>query len=50
MRTSAKKIKNGPRYYTSRFSTKLRKMINEGGKPIDFLNIDNLRKRIEKTL
>ena len=24
-------------------------MINEGGKPIDFLNIDNLRKRIEKS-
>ena len=23
-------------------------MINEGGKPIDFLNIDNLRKKIEK--
>lgn len=48
--SSAKKIKNGPRYYTSRFSTKLRKMIDEGGKPIDFLNIDNLRKRIEKII
>ena len=48
--SSAKKNKKRSRYYTSRFSTKLRKMINEGGKPIDFLNIDNLRKKIEKII
>ena len=48
--SSAKKIKSGPKYYTSRFSTRLRKMIDEVGKPIDFLNIDNIRKRIEKPL
>jgi uncharacterized LabA/DUF88 family protein len=46
--SSAKKIKSGPRYYTSRFSTKLRKLLHEEGKPIDFLNIDNMRKKIEK--
>ena len=46
--SSAKKIPSGPKYFTSRFSTKLRKMMDEMGKPVDFLNIDNLRKRIEK--
>lgn len=46
--SSAKKIQSGPKYYTSRFSTKLRALINEMGKPVDFLNIDNLRKKIEK--
>jgi uncharacterized LabA/DUF88 family protein len=46
--SSAKKIKSGPKYFTSRFSTKLRKLIDEFGKPVDFLNIDNIRKRIEK--
>jgi len=46
--SSAKKIPSGPKYFTSRFSTKLRKMMDEIGKPVDFLNIDNIRKRIEK--
>jgi len=46
--SSAKKIASGPKYFTSRFSTKLRKMMEEIGKPVDFLNIDNIRKRIEK--
>ena len=46
--SSAKKIQSGPKYFTSRFSTKLRKMMDEVGKPVDFLNIDNLRKKIEK--
>ena len=48
--SSAKKIKSGQRYYTSRFSTKLRKMIDEVGKPVNFLNIDNLKKKIEKNV
>jgi len=46
--SSAKKIVSGPKYFTSRFSTKLRKMMDEIGKPVDFLNIDNLKKKIEK--
>jgi len=46
--SSAKKIASGPKYFTSRFSTKLRKMMDEIGKPVDFLNIDNLKKKIEK--
>lgn len=48
--SNAKKIKSGPRYYTSRFSTKLRKMISEIGKPVDFLDINNIRKKIERTI
>jgi len=47
--SSAKKIKSGPNYFTSRFSTKLRKLIEEKGKPVDFLNIDNLKVKISKT-
>jgi uncharacterized LabA/DUF88 family protein len=46
--SSAKKIKSGPRYSTSRFSTKLRKLTEEEGKPVDFLNIDNLKMKIKK--
>lgn len=46
--SSAKKIKNGPRYSISRFSTKLRKLTEEAGKPVDFLNIDNLKMKIKK--
>ena len=46
--SSAKKIKNGPNYSTSRFSTKLRKLTEEKGKPVDFLNIDNLKFKIKK--
>ena len=46
--SSAKKIKSGPNYFTSRFSTKLRKLIEENGKPVDFLNIDNLKMKIKK--
>ena len=45
---SAKRIKSGPRYSISRFSTKLRKLTEEAGKPVDFLNIDNLKFRIKK--
>ena len=47
--SSAKRIKSGPRYSTSRFSTKLRKLTQEKGKPVDFLNIDNLKMKIQET-
>ncbi|MCX6724164.1 MAG: NYN domain-containing protein [Candidatus Staskawiczbacteria bacterium] len=46
--SSAKKAQSGPRYSVSRFSTKLRKLIKEKGKSINFLNIDNLKFRIKK--
>ena len=46
--SSAKKIKSGPRYFTSRFSTKLRKVISGNPKMVDFSNIDNIRYKIEK--
>ncbi len=48
--SSAKKIKSGPKYFTSRFSTKLRKLIEEKGRPVDFLNIDNLKMKIKKDI
>ncbi|MFA5023109.1 MAG: NYN domain-containing protein [Candidatus Paceibacterota bacterium] len=46
--SSAKRIRSGPRYFISRFSTKLRKLTEEDGGPVDFLNIDNLKNRIKK--
>ncbi|MEK7208135.1 MAG: NYN domain-containing protein [Patescibacteria group bacterium] len=48
--SSAKKIRSGPKYFTSRFSSRLRKLIEASGKPIDFLNIDNLKIRIRKEI
>ena len=48
--SSAKRIKSGPRYSTSRFSTKLRNLTQEKGSPIDFLNIDNLKLKIRKDI
>ena len=48
--SSAKKVKSGPRYSTSRFSTKLRDLTREKGKPVDFLNIDNLKLKIRKDI
>jgi len=48
--SSAKRVKSGPRYSTSRFSTKLRDLTKEKGKPVDFLNIDNLKLKIKKDL
>jgi len=30
------------------FSTKLRKLTEEKGKPVDFLNIDNIKMKIKK--
>lgn len=46
--SSSKKIKSGPRYFTSRLSTKLRKLFSENPKQVDFINIDNLKERIIK--
>ena len=46
--SSAKKVKSGVNYSISRFSTKLRKLTQEKGKPVDFLNIDNLKFKIKK--
>ncbi|MDP3697565.1 MAG: hypothetical protein Q8R55_06160 [Candidatus Taylorbacteria bacterium] len=34
--------------FTSRFSTKLRKLISENPKMVDFRNLDNIRYKIEK--
>lgn len=48
--SSAKRIKSGPRYSTSRFSTKLRNLTQEKGKPVDFINIDNLKLKIKKNI
>ncbi len=46
--SNGKKIKTGPKYFTSRFSTKLRKLISENSNLVDFINIDNIRFRIQK--
>ena len=46
--SSSKKIKSGPRYFTSRFSTKLRKLVAENPNLVNFININNLRFRIQK--
>ena len=47
--SSAKKIQ-GAGYSTSRLSTKLRRLTQEKGKPVDFLNIDNLKMKIKKDI
>jgi uncharacterized LabA/DUF88 family protein len=41
--SSARKIQKGPRYSTSRLSTKLRKLTQENGSPVKFIEIDNLK-------
>lgn len=46
--SSSKKIPSGPRYFYSRFSTKLRDLITKNNKMVDFRNINNLRFKIEK--
>jgi uncharacterized LabA/DUF88 family protein len=48
--SNAKKIKIGPHYSTSRFSTKLRNLTQEKGSPVNFLNIDNLKLKIKKDI
>lgn len=46
--SSAKMIPKGPRYSTSRLSTKLRKLTEESGSPVKFIEIDNLKFQIKK--
>lgn len=48
--SSAKKIKSGPRYFTSRFSTKLRDLIAENRGKILFIDINDLKMRIKKEI
>lgn len=44
----AKKVQKGPRYSTSRLSTKLRRLTQASGSPVRFLEIDNLKFQIKK--
>ena len=46
--SSPKKIKTGPRYFSKRFSTKLRDLIVSSPEKVSFINIDNIRFRIQK--
>jgi len=46
--SSAKKIKSGPRYFTSRLSTKLRKLCGEYRGKVNLIEINDLRLKIEK--
>lgn len=46
--SSAKMISKGPRYSTSRLSTKLRKLTQASGSPVRFIEIDNLKFQIKK--
>ncbi|MBI1866579.1 MAG: NYN domain-containing protein [Candidatus Staskawiczbacteria bacterium] len=46
--SSAKKINSGHRYFTSRLSTKLRKVLSEYPKEVNFIEINNLKIKIEK--
>ena len=48
--SSAKKVPKGPRYSTSRLSTKLRKLTQAGGSPVRFIEIDNLKFRVKKEI
>lgn len=48
--SNAKKIKSGPRYSTSRFSTKLRNLIAENRKSVFFVDINDLKMRIKKDI
>ena len=45
--SSSRKIKSGPRYFTSRLSKKLRKLFSENTGQVDFIEINNLRMKIE---
>lgn len=46
--SSAKKIISGPRYFTSRLAKKLRELCGKYPKEINFIEINNLKIRIEK--
>jgi len=46
--STAKRQQKGFRYSTSRFSTKLRNLTKENGYPVKFIELDNLKFRINK--
>lgn len=46
--SSARKIKSGRRYFTSRLSTKLRRLCGEYKKSVNLIEINDLKLRIEK--
>lgn len=46
--SSAKKIRKGPQYFISRLSTKLRKLTEEDGINVRFLEMDNLKYKLQK--
>jgi len=46
--SSAKKTQKGPRYSTSRLSTKLRNLTQASGSPVRFIEIDNLKFQIKQ--
>lgn len=48
--SSAKKQQKGSRYSTSRLSTKLRNLTKESGTPVRFIELDNLKFRINKVV
>ena len=48
--SSARKQQKGPRYSTSRLSTKLRKLTEENGSPVKFVELDNLKFRVNKVV
>lgn len=48
--SSAKKVRKGPRYSTSRLSTKLRNLTQASGSPVKFVEIDNLKFQIKRGL
>jgi len=46
--SSARRVQKGPRYSTSRLSTKLRKLTQASGSPVRFIELDNLKFKIAK--
>jgi len=46
--SNGRKIKTGPRYFTSRLSTKLRKLAASNPTMVSFIDINNLKLRIQK--
>ncbi len=46
--SSAKMTPTGPRYSTSRLSTKIRRLTQENGSPVRFMEMDNLKFQIKK--
>ncbi len=46
--SSPKKMRAGKRHFYSRYSTKLRRLVAEDSNTVDFININNIRLRIQK--